>query len=160
GQVTDGDQLRILYGDSRQHPRSSVLFEFDDGSGVADGAVAVRIAADEDATFAALAEVVESAIPSTRSVHNSDRNRVVFVDQSLDQHGLLLLVVRNQSGTLIASAGQGDWTGVRDTSDGFTYVEHESGEVELYDLRVDPMQLENKANDQSYAPSRARLAAR
>jgi hypothetical protein len=49
---------------------------------------------------------------------------------------------------------------VRDTVDGFTYVEHESGERELYDLNVDPAQLENKAGDPSYAATRARLADR
>jgi hypothetical protein len=41
-----------------------------------------------------------------------------------------------------------------------TYVEHESGEVELYDLAVDPYQLENKAGDPAYADRRQRLAER
>ena len=53
-----------------------------------------------------------------------------------------------------------DCFGVRDTANRFTYVEYESGEVELYDLAVDPAQLENKADDSSYAGTRARLAER
>lgn len=47
--------------------------------------------------------------------------------------------------------------GVR-SSDGYVYVEHDSGERELYDLGRDPHQLDNRAADAAYETTRARLA--
>ena len=37
-------------------------------------------------------------------------------------------------------------------------MEHQSGEVELYDMRVDPGQLSNVAGTRSYADEQRRLA--
>jgi N-acetylglucosamine-6-sulfatase len=57
-------------------------------------------------------------------------------------------------------AGQADQpysVGVR--TPGYLYVQHLSGEAELYDMRRDPRQLINVANRDAYAPVRERLAA-
>jgi hypothetical protein len=53
-----------------------------------------------------------------------------------------------------------DYAGVRDVSGDFTYLEYETGERELYDLRIDPYQLENVANDPNYATEQERLRLR
>lgn len=42
----------------------------------------------------------------------------------------------------------------------YTYVENASGERELYDLRIDPFQLQNLIADPAYDPAEAALAAR
>jgi len=55
-----------------------------------------------------------------------------------------------------AAAGRAYSTGVR--TENFLYVEHQSGEVELYDMRVDPGQLSNVAGTGSYAGEQRRLA--
>ena len=57
-------------------------------------------------------------------------------------------------------SGIPDYLGVRDVAGGFTWVEYETGERELYDLTRDPGQLDNVADDPGYADERARLAAR
>ena len=43
---------------------------------------------------------------------------------------------------------------------GYTWVEYETGERELYDLVEDPFQLENRADDPGYAGIRAELEDR
>ena len=52
----------------------------------------------------------------------------------------------------------GEYFGLR-TAD-YTYVEHDSGEKELYDLATDPYQLENATGQPDYADTQAQLAAR
>lgn len=42
----------------------------------------------------------------------------------------------------------------------YKYVEYETGESELYDLAVDPHELDNRTNDAGYAAVKAALAAR
>jgi hypothetical protein len=53
-----------------------------------------------------------------------------------------------------------DYLGVRDVANGYTYVEYETGERELYDLGADPDQLQNRAADPAYAGIRAGFATR
>jgi arylsulfatase A-like enzyme len=50
------------------------------------------------------------------------------------------------------------YTGVR--TQRYVYLEHSSGERELYDLQVDPFQLESKHDDPAFAAVQADLAAR
>ena len=42
----------------------------------------------------------------------------------------------------------------------YIYAEHTNGEKELYDLQIDPYELQNRKNDPSYASVRADLATR
>jgi hypothetical protein len=159
-QVADGDQVRLLHGDQRARPRASVLFEFDDGGGVASGAVAVPLGADADATFANLATAIPTAVPFTTVSHLPAFNRLTALDGSAELFGVYWIVERNQAQAIVHDYVVSDYYGVRDVRDDLTYVEHESGEVELYDLTIDPHQLENKAGDPAYASSRQRLADR
>lgn len=160
GQVTDGDQVRILYGDTRQQPRPSVLFEFDGNGDVTAGAVAVPIGAGADESFANLGTVVVASVPDTFPFHVPANAALTIGDSSPDHTGVYLLVERDQGAVIDHTYVNDDWFGVRDFARGLTYVEHESGEVELYDLNVDAAQLDNKAMDPGYAATRQSLALR
>lgn len=67
---------------------------------------------------------------------------------------------RDAGGVVRASRSPPDYAGVRDVAGALTYVEHETGEVELYDLTVDPWQLQNVAGHPAYSDTEARLARR
>lgn len=60
---------------------------------------------------------------------------------------------------LVAGGGDPPFTGVR-TEDDLVYVEHGTGEHELYDLRTDPFQLDSRHDDPAYADRQEALAAR
>jgi arylsulfatase A-like enzyme len=160
GQVTDGDQVRLYYGDSRAQPRPSILFEFDADNSVSPGAVRVAIGADAEATFANLANAVPGQVPSTSTTTVPSLNQVNFIAGSPQSNGVFLAVERDQANMMRRNYVGADAFGVRDVANGFSYVQHETGEFELYDLNLDPAQLENKAGDPSYAATRARLADR
>jgi arylsulfatase A-like enzyme len=138
GQPNDGDRLRFLYGDTTLSPRPSVLFEFDSAGGVGGGAVTVAIGSTADATFAALATAISTAVPSATASHFPDRDELRIVDTSAARHGIYLVIERDQAAVIVHTYGLGDYFGVRDVANGFTYVEHESGEVELYDSPPTP----------------------
>jgi hypothetical protein len=157
-QVSDGDRLRLLYGNARARPRASVLFEFDDGSGVADGAVAVPIGSDADASFAHLGDAVTATVPFTAT--ELARSLLTVFDTSPELHGVYWIVERDQGQVIDHPYAIADYFGVRDVRNRLTYVEHESGEIELYDLNADPSQLVNKAGDPAYAGAQDRLANR
>jgi arylsulfatase A-like enzyme len=159
-QVSDGDQIRMLYGPTHPLPRLSALFEFDDGSGVSAGAVAVPIGATPDDTFNALGVAVAASVPFARAVPIPARGRVNFVDDSPDQDGLYLFVERDQGSVIAHPYVNGDFYGMRDVAANFAYVEYESDEKKLYDLDADPYELENKAGDAGHAATESRLAAR
>jgi cysteine-rich repeat protein len=160
GQVSDGDELRLSYGAKHPLPRASVLFEFDDGGGVSAGAVAVPIGDSADATFAALAAAVTASPASASGVPFPDNDRVLLTDDSAAQDGLYLFIERDQGGILSHRYAVGDFYGVRDVPGELTYVEHESGEQEIYDLDADPYQLANKTGDAVYAGAKSRLSGR
>lgn len=160
GQVTDGDQLRVLYGDPRTTPRASALFEFDSGDGVAAGALPVGIGASDDASFAALGNAIKAAVPLTSASLFAANDRLSVSDISPNDDGVYLVVERDQGGVMRHADVLANYFGVRDLANAFTYVEHESGEIELYDLTLDPAQLQNKAGDPAYAVTQSRLAAR
>jgi len=52
------------------------------------------------------------------------------------------------------------YRGVRDLAGGFTYVQYSNGGVELFDLHLDPAQLQNVAGLPAYAADQSRLAER
>ena len=161
GQVTDGDQVRLFYGDSRAHPaRASVLFEFDSGDGVASGAAPVAIGATADASFAALGNAIALTVPFTAAEPDPAHGRLIVVDNSPGHDGVYLWIERDQGAVIQPAYPLPDFFGVRDVSNGVTYVEHETGEVELYDLAADPAELENKAGDPGHAAARQQLAQR
>jgi hypothetical protein len=159
-QVTDGDQLRVLYGDPRTTPRASALFEFDSGDGVAAGALAVPIGASEDASFVSLAQAIKAIVPFTSPLLFAANNSLFVIDTSPNDDGVYLMVERDQGAVMQHLDVLANYFGVRDLANGFTYVEHASGEIELYDLTLDPAQLQNKAGDPTYADTQARLATR
>jgi cysteine-rich repeat protein len=158
GPPADGDQVRVFYGDPRAQPRAAALFEFDNSGGVTAGAVAVPIGASADAAFANLGAAIVAHVPFT--AYASGHNMFVVLDNSPNHDGVYVLVERDQAGVIGHQYPIPDYFGVRDVTNGFTYVEYETGEVELYDLSADPAQLDNRADDPFYAATRARLAQR
>ena len=73
--------------------------------------------------------------------------------------------VIDRTAVLVEWAGDGEvpaWRGVR--TDGFSYIEHADGTIELFDLvgrlgAPDPRELRNHADDRAYASLRRTLAA-
>lgn len=161
GQPSDGDRLRIYRGATRAVPRDAVVFEFDTGDGIAADAVAVPIGADADATFASLAALAAPHLDQVRVVARTDIRRVIFIPDAPDAYTGIYLWEEVDSQQVMAPDEQvPDSFGVRDVAGGFTWVEYETGERELYDLSADPGQLDNRADDPAYAGVRATLAAR
>jgi arylsulfatase A-like enzyme len=62
-----------------------------------------------------------------------------------------------RSALLLNSRDRTSYDAVRTTA--FTYAEHLTGELELYDLAADPFQLASKHKDPAYAATKASLAA-
>jgi arylsulfatase A-like enzyme len=60
----------------------------------------------------------------------------------------------------VAAKGVPAWQALRTTDRRWHYVEYETGEVELYELTVDPWELENKAPDPEYVDVVATLRDR
>lgn len=84
---------------------------------------------------------------------------------TMDGRSLLPLVTNPASGNgrqlLMETGPKGDqrwYRAVRGPR--YTYVKHSTGEIELYDRREDPQQLESKHADPAYQPVRERLAER
>ena len=160
-QVADGDQLRLFHGDPRARPRASTLFEFDAGDGVSAGATAVEIGASARASFAQLGRIVEATVPDTSSfLWQPGVDTLSIRDESPDHSGVYWWEERNQASAFTVAHPQPDFFGVRDVANGLVWVEHETGERELYDLNADPHQLENRADDPSYRSERERLEER
>ncbi len=160
GQVTDGDVVRIYYGDPRAQPRASVVFEFDGGDGVTPGRIAVPIGATDDETFASFAGAITAAVPGTGTTLNTNTNRLdVFPTDPLQNSNYVWEEI-DQGGVIDPLDWLPEYFGLRDLAGGFSWVEYETGERELYDLTVDPDQLESKADDPAYASVRQALAQR
>ncbi len=160
GQVSDGDQLRVFHGPTRAVPRAAVLFEFDAGDGTSADAVPVPIGADDATTFATLATVARAHLPGVNIVARADTRRVAFVPLAPDAHSSISLWEEIDAQQVFTTDREvPDYFGLRDVEHGFTWVEYETGERELYDLDTDPAQLENRADDPAYAATRAALAA-
>jgi arylsulfatase A-like enzyme len=160
GQVADGDQLRLFHGDPRAEPRGETLFEFDSGDGVSEGAVAVLIGADANASFSNLGDAVVANAPLTEKLHDATAGTLTIKDWSLNHNGVYWWEEVDQGAAFAPRYPVPDYFGVRDVENGYTWVEYETGERELYDLTLDPSQLENLADDPGYATIRQQLEAR
>jgi arylsulfatase A-like enzyme len=154
----DGDRVRLLVGDWRAVPRVGVSFEFDSGNGTAPGTVPVPIGRSASITARNLQVRIAFLIPNVTPRVNG--SRVTVDDESAEHHGVYWWEEVDQAGSLEPENDTPDYFGVRDVLNGYTWVEYETGEHELYDLRVDPDQLENLANDSNYATVRKRLEQR
>jgi len=160
GLPADGDRYELFHGDPRVRPRARTAFEFDGGDGVSDGALRVPIQASPQLTARELGRSVEASLPGVRFLLWPDQGLVSFLDRSLAGHALYGRVLVDRGGALDAGEPMPDFVGVRDVAGGLSWVEYETGERELYDLRRDPFQLENRVADPDYARERVRLERR
>lgn len=167
GAPSDGDQVRLFHGPPFAKPRASVLFEFDTDQRTAPGTVQVPIGPNPDVSFLNLGLTVDANVPSIQFQHNADTDVLSILDFSPEHDGVYWVEEIDSGNVLLpnnarpgVASGPPDYVGVRDVAGGYTYVEYETEEIELYDLNVDPWQLENKATDPAYASVRARLSAR
>ncbi len=172
GQPGDGDRLRLYYGTGV--PKTAATFEFDSGDGVDPNSVPVVIQATPDLTFQALGksirEIVGNATTGLSSVADTTQcphpdtpsacKQLVIGDTSPALNGLYAWEDINESGNFRVNYPVPDFFGVRDVGAGFTYVQYEDGEAELYNLNSDPWQLTNVIDDPAYADQRAVLDAR
>jgi arylsulfatase A-like enzyme len=172
GQPSDGDRLRLYYG--RGLPKTSATFEFDSGDGVDPNSVPVVIQATADLTFQALGNAIkeivsyagalEAAVGDTTQCPHPDNpsgcKQLEIGETPGTVAGFYAWEDVNQSGNFRVNYPVPDFFGVRDVSAGFTYVQYEDGEAELYDLNSDPWELTNVIDDPAYAGSRAALDAR
>ena len=151
----DGDRVRLWYG---AWPKQSRAFEFDDDGRVSTDAVAVPIETTGKAGCDALGRAVTDLVPNT--AWQTDDAWLFIFDRSPLATGLAWVEEVDQGNQFTVFNQSPDFFGVRDVANGSTYVEHGTGEVELYDLRTDPWQLDNRASSPLYADARARLHAR
>ena len=158
GQVADGDQLKLFHGDPRAQPRGETIFEFDSGDGVSPAAVTVPIGADAAASFSQLGDAVVANVTGTTKDHDVAESWLAIEDSSVNQDGVYWWEEVDQGAAFAPAYSVPDYFGVRDVENGYTWVEYETGERELYDL--DPYQLENVADDPAYATVRQQLEAR
>ena len=159
GEVMDGDQVRLFYGDSAVSPRSSALFEFDSGNGVSAGSIPVQInPVGTQWTFYILGLKVLANVPNVDFFMSP--GVLAVVDLSPDHEGVFWWEEVDQGDVLSGDTTMPDFRGVRDVANGYTWVEYESGERELYDLEIAPFQFENVAGDPAYADVRAALEER
>ena len=160
-QPTDGDQLRLFHGDPwSQQPRPSVVFEFDAGDGVtAPGTTRVPIQATANQTGITLAQTVTATVPGVHHVPNFIA-QVIVEDVTGECHGPFWWVEVDQYGVMTPRNPRPAYFGVRDVARGYTWVEYETGERELYDLKVDPYQLESRHADPAYEALRTELSQR
>jgi len=69
-------------------------------------------------------------------------------------------IEKNSVGAMSVKYWLPDHVGVRDVAEGYSFVRYDTGERELYDLRADPFQLENRAGDPRYEELEDRLHGR
>ena len=82
------------------------------------------------------------------------------VDSTPEHYGVIWWKEVDQYNVFATEETMPDFFGVRDVAEDYTWVQYENGERELYDLRIDPDQLDNVADDSRYSAVRARLEAR
>jgi hypothetical protein len=119
----------------------------------------VPIGADAKASFVAFAAVLQANVPTIRtsvSAHLVGINPIAFNAST----SVYIWEEVDQAGVIAPTDELPDMLGVRDVARGFTWVEYETGERELYDLATDPAQLDNRAYDPAYSGVRQEYAHR
>jgi len=159
GQVEDGDKVRLFFGDTMSEPRSSLLFEFDADARVDQDSIAIRIGANADITFSRLRAWAGGLIDSVNATKSAEQNTVAIHPKVASETAQWWVEV-DKAGAMSTSYPIPDHFGVRDVKNGFTFVQHETMERELYDLIEDPYQLENRAGDPAYEEIEKELADR
>jgi N-acetylglucosamine-6-sulfatase len=161
GQVADGDRLRVLYGDMLQKPRLSHVFEFESRGGVSPGAIAVPIGKTADESFVNLAQAMREKLKSVRVDIDTKRHVLAAMRPSQNEFWTVYFWEEvDQKNSIEPQDEEPGYFGVRDVDGGYLWVEYETGEHELYDMNVDPNQLDNRADDPAYASVRERLERR
>jgi arylsulfatase A-like enzyme len=159
----DGDKLRLFYGDRYLfRGRPSMLFEFDTGDGVAAGSVPVRVGRTPEGTFEVLRRVIMNRVPASTVVHHSQgptRRLDVVSASGAPPDGFYFWEEVDAGDAFMPGYPVPDFYGIRDAR-GYTYVEYNNGERELYDLTTDPHQLDNVYGKPGYAGIQSELAAR
>lgn len=144
---------RIMTGKNRVYDEAIRVPMLIRGPGVAEGKTVTDLSANADiaptvldaaGATAGLAVDGRSLLPSAKHPERL-RGRELLVEQytSADDEGGIPGVV---------------YSAVRNAR--YAYVENGTGEVELYDMELDPFQLTNVAGNPVYAAARAALAAR
>jgi len=155
----DGDRVRLFYGEPWAVPRASILFEFDLDGLVSPDATRIPILLPLGWTVLALNNAVTARVPGVRPVSNPF-GRAIAEDSTGACYGPIWWEEVDQTGVIVPDDPPTAYFGVRDVARGYTWVQHETGERELYDLNVDPYQLDSRHDDPAYAELRAELEAR
>jgi hypothetical protein len=124
----------------------------------------VPIGADATASFSNLGDAVVANVAEKTKEH-VEGSSLTISDSSIDKHGVYWWEEVDQGAAFDPSYPVPDYSGVRCfgcLADGkeYTWVEYETGERELYDLDLDPDQLENAAENAAYETVRQQLEAR
>jgi arylsulfatase A-like enzyme len=161
GQPADGDRVRLFHGDPwASAVRPSAVFEFDTGNGLGDAtAHPVPIGDTPRDTFAGLGRAVAAVVPDVQP-SPSRPGTLVVRDTTPACHGPYWWEEVDRGDVMKPLDQMPDYFGVRDVARGYTWVEYETGERELYDLNADPHQLESRHDDPAFAGLRNELHAR
>lgn len=145
--VRDGDRIRLYYGDRYERDqRLSDVFEWDADGLVTPGALRVPLADSDDASFAKLQEAILVRQPGTIVPLDLRQKSLSVAERGPAADGFYFWEEVDQAGAIEPCYSTPDFYGVRDER-GFKYVEYNSGERELYDLRADPHELRNVYGD-------------
>ena len=111
-QVTDGDQLRFLSGDTRARPRAGKLFEFDGDGVVTPGAVPVQIGTTSQVSFFNLGAAVAAAVPVVGFQHSQDLGSLYIWKSNDSPEGAYWWVERDQAKVMRAGGVGGRAAGL------------------------------------------------
>lgn len=105
-----------------------------------------------------LSPTILDAAGATATLPQDGRSLLPFAENPTRAHGRELLIEQySRDGDDGEPVGP-EYQAVRTTK--YIYGRRASGEAELYDLEVDPFQLENRSGDPAYAEAEAALASR
>ncbi len=144
---------RIQSGKNRAYEEAIRVPLMMRGPGVPEGIVARELAVNAD-----LAPTILDAADATADDVVDGRSLLRAVRNPRELRGREILLEKGD----IAGEGEPEdpasFTGIRNRS--YKYIEYGTGELELYDLRTDPFELENLVDDPAFDAVEAALAAR